>query len=145
MILVCIDSFSKFVWLIPLREANTSAAIMALKERVFSDFSVPEFLVSDKARCFTSVEFQQFCFDFCIKHVTTSPYYPQPSHAERFNRNLRSALMAYHGGTYSHWDRDLALLQLAFITAKSEATRKTPFEVVFPFRAGSPLLQQVEY
>jgi hypothetical protein len=31
-------------------------------------------------------------------------------------------------------------LQLAFNTAKHESTRATPFEVMFPIRAGSPLL-----
>jgi hypothetical protein len=49
MILVCVDAFSKFVWLIPVREATTTATIKALKERVFSNFSVPEILVSDNA------------------------------------------------------------------------------------------------
>jgi hypothetical protein len=33
-------------------------------------------------------------------------------------------------------------LQLAFNTAKHEATRATPFEVIFQFRAGYPLLHQ---
>jgi hypothetical protein len=54
MILVCVNAFSKFVWLTPVREATTTATIKALKERLFSNSSVPEVLVSDNARCFTS-------------------------------------------------------------------------------------------
>jgi hypothetical protein len=38
MILVCVDEFSKFAWLIAVREASTSATIMALKKRVFFKF-----------------------------------------------------------------------------------------------------------
>jgi hypothetical protein len=109
---------------------------------VFSTFSVPSVIVSNNAKCFVSQEFKQFCFGLGINQVTTTPYYPQPSHAERFNRNLRSAVIVYYSDTQTSWDKDLMFLQLAFNTAKHEATRATPFEVIFPFRAGSPLLHQ---
>jgi hypothetical protein len=99
MLLVCVDSFPKLVWLTPGWEATSSAMIRVLKDRVFANFSVPSVLVSDDARCFTSREFQQFCFDLGIKHVTSTPHYPQPSHAERFNCTLRSALIAYYGNS----------------------------------------------
>jgi hypothetical protein len=42
VILVCVDAFSKFVWLLPVREATTKATVKALKERIFSSFSVPQ-------------------------------------------------------------------------------------------------------
>jgi len=38
VILVCVDAFSKFVWLIPLREASTRATIYALRDSVFYFF-----------------------------------------------------------------------------------------------------------
>ena len=50
----------------------------------------------EHAQCFTSREFRQFYIGLGIKHIITSPYYPQPSHAERYNRNLRNAVIAYH-------------------------------------------------
>jgi len=90
-ILVCVDVFSKFVWLVTVREAKTRMTIKALNGSIFGSFSVPEVLVSNNAPCFTSREFRQFCFGLGIKHVTTSTYYPQPSYAERFNKNLRAA------------------------------------------------------
>jgi hypothetical protein len=74
--------------------------------------------------------------------VATTQYYPQPSHAERFNINLRAALIAYHADSQTTWDENLTWLQLAFNTATHEATENTPFEIVFPFRAGSPLLNK---
>jgi hypothetical protein len=42
VILVCVDASSNFVWLFPLREATTKATVKALKERLFSNFSVLE-------------------------------------------------------------------------------------------------------
>jgi transposase InsO family protein len=88
MLLVCVDGFSKFVWLLPVREATTASTIRELKQGVFASYSVPEIIVSDNAKCFVSDEFRRFCFSLGIQRVTTTPYYPNPSHAERFNRNL---------------------------------------------------------
>jgi transposase InsO family protein len=95
-LLVCFDAFSKFVWMIPAHEVTSQSAIRALEQRIFSNFSVPEMIVTDNARCFTSNEFRKFCFGLGIKQITTSLYYPQPSQSERFNKNLRSDLIAYH-------------------------------------------------
>jgi hypothetical protein len=74
-----------------------------------------------------------------VKHVTTSLYYPHPSHAERFNGNLRADLIAFHSGAHATSDHNLTWLQLAFNTAENESTKAAPFEVMFPFRVGSPL------
>jgi transposase InsO family protein len=84
------------VWLIPVRDITTKATVKVLRERIISSFSVPEVIMSENAPYFPSREFRQFCFELGIEHITTSPYYPQPSDAERFNRNLRVALIAYH-------------------------------------------------
>jgi transposase InsO family protein len=134
-LLVCVDAFSKFVWMISAREVTSQSAIRALEQRIFSNFSVPELIVTDNARCFTWNKFQQFCFGLGIKQITTSPYYPQPSHAERFNKNLCSALFAYHCDAHTSWDTQ----QLAFNMAEHEASKATPFSVMFPFRANHPL------
>jgi hypothetical protein len=139
MLLVCVDAFSKFVWLFPVREATTAITIAALRHGIFACFSVPEIIVSDNAKCFVSGEFRKFCFSLGIQHITTTPYYPNPSHAERFNRNLRAALTAYHAGSQTRWDEGLPWLQVAFNMATHEATGKTPFEVIFPFPANTPL------
>jgi transposase InsO family protein len=101
--LVCIDAFTKFVWIFPIREAST-ATIIWVSDLVFVTFGIPEILVSDNATQFTSRNFRRMCFARGIRHATTTPSYPQPSHAERFNRNLRAALITYHHLDHSHWD-----------------------------------------
>ena len=50
MLLVCVDAFTKFVWLIPVREATSDVTIKALRQLIFSTFSVPEIIVSDNAK-----------------------------------------------------------------------------------------------
>jgi hypothetical protein len=86
-----------------------------------------------------SGKFKKFCSSLGIQRITTTPHYPTPSHAERFNRNLRAALTAYHADSQSKLDEDLPWLQMAFNMATHEATRMTPFEVIFRFRGNTPL------
>jgi hypothetical protein len=57
-------------------------------------------------------------------------------------KNLRAALIAYHSNAQDIWDTQLSWLQLAFNTAEHESTKSSPFVVMFPFRAGSPLLNK---
>lgn len=139
MLLVCVDAFSKFVWLIPLRQATSNTTIQALKTNIFQHFGLPSTIVSDNGSQFTSLAFQRMCVSHGIQHVTTSPYYPQPSHAERFNRNLRSALIAYHAERQDSWDQNLAWLQLAFNSAIHESHKAVPFEVMFGNSPRDPL------
>lgn len=139
MLLVCVDSFSKFCWLYPLKRATAKNTINILQGALFQHFGIPKIIVSDNGSQFKSRDFHRMCFNAGIKHVTTSPYYPQPSHAERFNRNLRSALIAFHSGHQDTWDESLRWLQLAFNSAKHESHRTTPFELVFGQPPNNPL------
>jgi transposase InsO family protein len=126
--------------MIPERQATTRATMKALNEREFSIFSVSKILVSDNINCFTYTEFRQFRFELRVTHVTTSPYYPLPSHAECFNKNLRAALIAYHSKANDTWDQKLTRLQLAFNTVEHESTKTASFVVVFALRSGSRFL-----
>jgi hypothetical protein len=72
--LVCIDTFTKVVWIFPVREASTATVIQAL-DFIFATFGIPENLVSDNATQFTSRNFRRMCFARGIRHVTTMPYY----------------------------------------------------------------------
>jgi hypothetical protein len=49
MLLVCVDYFSEFVRLVPVREAKCFSTVKAHRYRVFSTFLVPSVIVSDNA------------------------------------------------------------------------------------------------
>ena len=136
--LVVVDGFSKFSWIFPLREATTARAVGALKS-IFAWTGPPQYLVSDNARQFTSRAFRNFCFQLGIRHVTTSPYYPKPNHSERFNRNLKTMLIAYHHDDHTSWDTQLDWLQFAFNTARHEAHQHVPFHLFFGFEPNTSL------
>jgi len=62
--------------------------------------------------------------------VTTTPYHPQVSLAERANRKLKAALKIFHHQSQKSWDEDLSWLSMAFNTAVHESTQATP-DIVF--------------
>uniref|UniRef100_A0A1B6EN58 RNA-directed DNA polymerase n=2 Tax=Cuerna arida TaxID=1464854 RepID=A0A1B6EN58_9HEMI len=138
-LLVCVDAFSKFCWIFPLRNTTAQLTVQVLRTQLFQHFGIPATLVSDNGPQFLSNTFKRMCFGHGIRHVTTSPYYPQPSHAERFNRNLRSALIAFHADKQTTWDQELPWIQFAFNTARHESHKAVPFELLLGYPPNNPL------
>ena len=138
-ILVILDRFSKFVSLYPVRRISAEVVKTCLVERFFPFFGVPQEIVSDNATVFRSMTFYDLCFSWGIKHITTSPYYPQASQGERFNRNLKVALSIYHHSQHTHWDDHLPSLALAFNTAWHESTAATPASLFLGRELNHPL------
>lgn len=136
--LVCVDACTRFCWLLPTRNINALTTIKCLQS-IFGTFGPCRTIVSDNATAFTSVAFRDFCFEMGIVHTTTTPYYPNPSFAERVNRNLRSALIAFHHDNHSKWDTSLCWLSYAFNTAIHEAHKEAPVNLMFAFKPNSPL------
>jgi hypothetical protein len=97
-------------------------------------------LVSDNAKVFRCKLFKDLCFRWGILHITTTPYYPQGSLAERVNCNLKSALKIYHSNSQDKWDVGLPWLATAFNTAVHKSTRFTP-DVLFLGREIKGLLE----
>lgn len=136
--LVVVDAFTRFVWLFPSKCSTAQVTIQHLGQ-VFSIFGAPRVLVTDNAPAFLAREFKRFCFGSAIRHITTAPYHPQPSFAERVNRNLKSALIIFHSKNQVAWDQSIGWLTFAMNTAHHEAHRTTPASLMFAFPVNSPL------
>ncbi|UYV79499.1 K02A2.6-like [Cordylochernes scorpioides] len=74
--LLIVDYFSKYPEIYQLQDMTTDTIIRRLK-RTFSNFGIPETLVSDNGLPFFSKEFQNFTRTWNIVHVTSSPYHAQ--------------------------------------------------------------------
>lgn len=136
-VLVLVDAFSKFSWLFPLRNATTALTISSLRN-LFAITGVPRVLVSDNASYFVSHEFKKFLFSLGIQHARLNPYNPAPNICERYNRTLKSALIAYHSSDHTRWDTNLHWIQFALNTARHESTIATPFSLFHRFPPPPP-------
>ncbi|UYV68861.1 hypothetical protein LAZ67_6001298, partial [Cordylochernes scorpioides] len=74
--LLIADYFSKYPEIYQLQDMTTDTIIRRLK-RTFSNFGIPETLVSDNGPPFFSKEFHNFTRTWNIVHVTSSPYHAQ--------------------------------------------------------------------
>ena len=75
MFLVVVDAYSKYLEIVPMSNATSTTTITALRH-IFSNFGLPEHIVSDNGSQFTSEEFQEFLNDNNIQHTTTAPGHP---------------------------------------------------------------------
>ena len=92
--------------------ALASTTVKILQERLFKDYGTPVHLVSDNGPQFKAKEFKNMCFKLGIDHITTKEYRPQGNIAERYLRNLKSALIAYHANDHTSWDQNLSLIHI---------------------------------
>lgn len=76
---------------------------------IFSRHGIPEQLISDNGPPFNSESLKNFCSDWEIEHVTSSPYFPRSNGlAERSIRTVKSLLKKCHE---TKSDPYIALLQ----------------------------------
>ncbi|KAL5510077.1 hypothetical protein EMCRGX_G005553 [Ephydatia muelleri] len=92
--LVLINAFSKYPCIHPTSSTSTKSTTELL-EQDYAHFGYPHSIVSDNATSFTSEEFQSWCRERGIIHLTGAPYHPATNGAaERLARQAREATKA---------------------------------------------------
>eukprot|EP00731_Ephydatia_muelleri_P030921 Em0022g435a len=90
--LVLIDAYSKYPCIHPTSSTSTKSTTELL-EQDFSYFGYPHTIVSDNATSFSSEEFQVWCRERGITHLTGAPYHPATNGAaERLVQTFKQAL-----------------------------------------------------
>nr|KAG5692412.1 hypothetical protein BaRGS_032465 [Batillaria attramentaria] len=90
--LVITDAYSKYPCIHPTSSMSTRATLDLLEED-FAHFGYPHTLVSDNATTFASEEFQSWCKERGITHLTGAPYHPATNGAaERLVQTFKQAL-----------------------------------------------------
>lgn len=99
MILVVVDSHTKWIEAVTMSHATAEATITALRE-IFSRLGIPRTVVSDNGTQFTSDAFAQFLAGNNVKHLRTAPYHPQSNGlAERAVRTIKDGLKKLQVGS----------------------------------------------
>ena len=90
--LVITDTYTKYSCIHPTGSVSTKSTVEMLEED-FAHFGYPHAIVSDNATSFTSEEFQVYCKQRGIVHLTGAPYHPSTNGvAERLIQTFKQAL-----------------------------------------------------
>ena len=90
--LVLVDAYSKYPCIHPTT-STSSKSTSAILEQEFAHFGYPHTLVTDNATTFMSQEFQAWCKQRGIVHLTGAPYHPATNGAaERLIQSFKQAL-----------------------------------------------------
>ena len=90
--LVLIDAYSKYPCIHPTGSTSTKTTTNLLEED-FANFGYPHTIMSDNATTFKSEEFQNWCKERGIVHLTGSPFHPATNGAaERLIQTFKQAL-----------------------------------------------------
>jgi hypothetical protein len=143
VILVVVDVFYKFVAFYPVRRITARVVVDRLGRGNFPAYGTPKYGVTDNARMLCCKNFKRLCFRWGVELLTTTPYYPQASLAERVSRNLKAALKIFHHESQYAWDEECLWLSTTFNMAVHESTQATPDLLFWGLRDevsfGSPL------
>jgi transposase InsO family protein len=93
-LLTVIDMFSKYAFVIPLKNKNASTLKVAFKE-IFSHKRVPEKLQTDQGTEFENRILGVYLHSMGVKHFTTTNRQIKCAVVERFNRTLKNLLYKY--------------------------------------------------
>ena len=128
---ILIDAHSKWIDAVPTNSLSASAAIEHLRT-VFSQFGIPEIVVSDNAACFTGEEFQAFVTSNGIKHITSAPHHPSSNGlAERAVQIVKNGLKKLTDGTINS---RLAKILFAYRITPQSTTGTSPSELMLSRR-----------
>ena len=75
MFLIVMDAHTKWMDAYPVTSATSVSTIECLRKS-FSNWGLPETIVSDNGSCFVSAEFKEFLQRNGIEYLTSAPYHP---------------------------------------------------------------------
>ncbi|CAD5206230.1 unnamed protein product [Bursaphelenchus okinawaensis] len=103
--LVLVDSYTKWCEIHPMTKITSKALITKLRQ-LFATFGIPEQVVSDNGRQFTSTEFKNFCLSNGIQHLFSPPDKQSCNgQAERFVGSFKMAMNKAVGESGSALDK----------------------------------------
>ena len=75
-IITAIDYFTQWEKTTMLKQINENQVITFLTENIISRFGIPDFIVFDNAKYFSSIKLTEFSLEYGIKLKHSANYYP---------------------------------------------------------------------
>ena len=131
-LLVCVDHFSRFTVLSPLKDKSAKSVAHALVTQLFCPYSTPRVLLSDNGTEFRNEILQGICSQYNIKHTYTVAYHPSSNGlVERANRKILDALRPVVNSLHDDWEDWLPHIAACINSSVCESTGKSPHYILY--------------
>lgn len=129
-LLTIVDRFTRWPEAIPLPNAESITCARALLRTWISRFGVPNSIVSDQGRQFTSALWRELHQVLGVCHNLTTSYHPQANGmVERFHRSLKASLKARLNGP--QWMDELPVVLLGIRSTWKAGIDAAPAQLVY--------------
>lgn len=129
-VLVCLDVFSKFVKLYPVRRATGVQVTRKVIDKYITEVGKPKKIVADRGPCFYSKYWDSQLKLQGIQPTHSSVYHPASNPVERYMRTLGEMCRAYCNEKHTTWATHLPFFENCFNNAIHETTGVTPLEIL---------------
>ena len=136
-LLCIIDVFSKYAWVVPLKNKTANSVINGFQSVFDSSPRRPGRVITDKGKEFNNTCFKNFLKKLGIHYYHTNNPVTKASVCERFQRTLKSNLFkifTHRDGEYSYIDGTLQQVLHAYNNRYHRSIKMTPTEASSPDR-----------
>ena len=133
VILVVVDRFTKYAHFLPLKHPFTASMVtQTFLDNVVKLHSLPNAIVSDRDKIFTSALWQNLFKGMHTKLNMSTAYHPQTdSQTERVNQCLETYLRCAVAASPTKWAQWLSLAEYWYNTSFHTAIGCTPFKALY--------------
>jgi hypothetical protein len=134
-ICVFVDRFSKMALFVPtFDQIDAEGTVKLFITHVFSQYGLPNDIVSDRGVVFTSKFTQAMLKKLNVKQKLSTAFHPQTDgQTERVNSILEQYLRCFINYQQSDWDEYLPIAQFAYNNSKHSSTDTSPFYAVYGY------------
>ena len=130
-VIAACDYLTRYVEMKAVPAATSKQVAKFLLENIIRNHGFVSKILSDRGTCFLSAVMQDFYDQCSIQKINTTHYRPQcDGLVEAYNKTLGIAISHYVSEDQRDWDKHLPILQLAYNSSVSTATKYTPFFLV---------------
>lgn len=136
-LIVVVEAFTKYAILKAVKSTQVKPLIELMQE-VVKFYGVPTRVITDRGTAYTSKHFKEYCQEIGTQHVLNAVATPRSNgQVERYNRTILSALLA-SAGDDANWDKYVPRIQFALNNTVSQATGKTPSQLLLGYTPRAP-------
>jgi transposase InsO family protein len=133
-LLVCLEVFSKYVVLYPLKAATTKSCLNIFRTHYFPRVLQPQIILSDQGSQFGSPSWRKALAELGIQAKYSAIRHPESNPTERIMRELEKYFRIYCNTTHKKWQELVPYIEECLNSSVSETTEYAPTE----FLGGKP-------